>query len=297
MIAPPLPHIRRVARAALAEDLSLGDGTTAALFPVPTRARGVIVAHEPMIVAGLAVAGEVLRQVDRALRLRLPVQDGARVSAGTVVLQVEGDGRSILMGERVALNFLQHLSGIATLTARFCDAVRPYGTRILDTRKTLPGLRMLQKWAVRLGGGHNHRASLGDGLLIKDNHLALLRARGVSLTAACRLARERGPEGQRVMVEAASPADVKAALAGGAEVILLDNMRPETVRSCVDLIKGRAMIEVSGGITLDNVTEMAAAGAAAISIGALTHSAPASNLSLDLEACGAGTAPRRRSRR
>lgn len=284
MTAPPAQHLRRAVQAALAEDLLLGDATTAALFPAPTMARGSIVAHESMIVAGLAVASEVFRQVDGTLRLRRPVKDGARVSAGTIVLHIEGDGRSILMGERVALNFLQHLSGVATLTARFCDAVRGYRTRILDTRKTVPGLRALQKWAVRLGGGRNHRASLGDGILIKDNHLALVRARGLDLTAACRLARDRGPQGQRVMAEAASLADVRQALAGGAEVILLDNMSPDTVRSCVEMIKGRAMVEVSGGITLANVTEMAAAGAGAISIGALTHSAPAANLSLDVAA-------------
>ncbi len=284
MIAPPAQHVRRAVQAALAEDLALGDATTAALFPAPIAARGAIVAHESMTVAGLAVAREVFHQVDDTLRLRKMVEDGACVNAGTVVLQVEGDGRSILMGERVALNFLQHLSGVATLTARFCKAVRGYGTRILDTRKTLPGLRALEKWAVRLGGGRNHRGSLGDGILIKDNHLALLRARRVDLTRACRLARDRGPQGQRIIVEAASPADVKQALAGEADVILLDNMSPQVVRACVELIKGRAMIEVSGGITLDNVTEMAAAGAGAISIGALTHSAPAANLSLDVQA-------------
>lgn len=297
MIAPPGQQLRRAVEAALAEDLALGDATTAALFPEATTARGSIVAHESMIVAGLAVASEVFRQVDGALRLRRPVEDGARVRAGTIVLRVEGDGRAILTGERAALNFLQHLSGVATLTARFCDAVRGYGTCILDTRKTLPGLRALQKWAVRLGGGRNHRGSLGDGILIKDNHLALLRARRVDLAAACRLARDRGPQGHRVMVEAASPADVKQALAGEADVILLDNMSPDAVRSCVELIKGRAMIEVSGGITLDNVREMAAAGAGAISIGALTHSAPAANLSLDVEACGPGGARRARRAR
>ncbi len=295
MITPPAQQIRRAVQTALAEDLALGDATTAALFPAPTPAEGAIVAHESMIVAGLMVAREVFRQVDGTLQVRKPVEDGARVSAGTIVLHIEGDGRSILMGERVALNFLQHLSGVATLTARCCDAVRGYGTRILDTRKTLPGLRALQKWAVRLGGGRNHRGSLGDGMLIKDNHLALLRAGRVDLTAACRLARDNGPRGQRVIVEAASLSEVKQALAGEADVILLDNMSPETVRACVALIKGRAMIEVSGGITLDTVTEMAAAGPDAISIGALTHSAPAVNLSLDVRAC----APRgaRRTRR
>lgn len=297
MIAPPAPHLRRAVHGALVEDLTLGDVTTAALFPEPTPACGSIVAHEAMIVAGLAVAREVFRQVDASLRLRRPLADGARVTAGTTVLRLEGDGRSILMAERVALNFLQHLSGVATLTARFCDAARGYGVRILDTRKTLPGLRALEKWAVRLGGGRNHRGSLGDGLLIKDNHLALLRARGLDLTAACRLARDRGPHGQRITVEAGSLADVRQALAGGADVILLDNMSPEMVQSCADVIKGRAMIEVSGGITLANAAAMAAAGVDAISIGALTHSAPAMNLSLDVTASGPRRVRPGRSRR
>lgn len=297
MTAPPPQQLRRAVEAALAEDLASGDATTTALFPEATTARGSIVAHESLVVAGLAVAAEVFHQVDGTLRLRRAVEDGARVRAGAAVLHIEGDGRAILMGERTALNFLQHLSGVATLTARFCDAVSGYGTRILDTRKTLPGLRALQKWAVRLGGGRNHRGSLGDGLLIKDNHLALLRARRVDLTAACRLARDRGPQGQRVIVEAASLADVKQALAGEADVILLDNMGPDQVRACVELVKGRALIEVSGGISLANVREMAAAGAGAISIGALTHSAPAANLSLDVVASGPGGARRtRRSR-
>lgn len=282
MTAPPAGQIRLVVQTALAEDLGSGDVTSAALFPAPLSARGTVIAHEAMTMAGLAVACEVFRQVDGTLRLRRPFKDGDRAAPGAAVLHVEGDARSILAGERVALNFLQHLSGVATLTARFCDAVRGHGTRILDTRKTLPGLRALQKWAVRLGGGDNHRLSLGDGLLIKDNHLALLRSRRTGMAEACRLARERGPHTLRIAAEAHSFDEAREALAGGADVILLDNMSPDAVRRCVELIKGQALVEVSGGITLDNVAEMAAAGAHAISVGALTHSATAANLSLDL---------------
>jgi nicotinate-nucleotide pyrophosphorylase (carboxylating) len=188
------------------------------------------------------------------------------------------------MAERVALNFIQRLSGIATLTARFCEAIKGYPTRILDTRKTTPGLRALEKWAVRLGGGFNHRHSLGDGILIKDNHIELLKSQDKSVTDACRLAREHGPHGLRIIVEAQSLAQVRDALKGHADVILLDNMSPSQVREAVAVIKGRALVEVSGGITLESAREMAAAGADYLSIGALTHSAPAANVSMDLVA-------------
>jgi nicotinate-nucleotide pyrophosphorylase (carboxylating) len=197
-------------------------------------------------------------------------------------MTAEGDGRSLLMAERIALNFLQRLSGIATLTRRFCRTVRGLPARILDTRKTTPGLRILEKWAVRLGGGHNHRVSLSDGLLIKDNHVTLWRAAGGSLTDACRRARAAGPHGLRIIIEAQTLDDVKQALQGKADVILLDNMAPALVRRAVEAIDGRALVEVSGGITLANAREMAQAGAHYLSIGALTHSAPAADLSMDI---------------
>jgi len=183
------------------------------------------------------------------------------------------------MAERVSLNFLQHLSGIATLTARFCQAVRGYRVKILDTRKTTPGLRALEKWAVRLGGGRNHRHSLSDGILIKENHLALA---GHDVASACRLAREGAAHGLKIEVEAQTLDEVRAALDGQADIILLDNMDVPSIRTAVDLIKGRALVEVSGGVTLATVREIAAAGPDFISIGALTHSAPAANLSMDI---------------
>jgi nicotinate-nucleotide pyrophosphorylase (carboxylating) len=284
MRLPPIQKIRDAVRLALAEDVALGDATTAALFPNPLGARGTIVAHQPFIVAGMAVAREVLAQIDPAIRIIHAADDGSKAENKAIVLVVEGDGHSLLMAERVLLNFLQRLSGIATLTGRFCQATKDYPTRILDTRKTTPGLRALEKWAVQLGGGFNHRHSLGDGILIKDNHLALLYAQGHSVTDACRLARERGPHGLRIIVEAQSLAHVREALTGGADVILLDNMTPAQVRQAVAVIKGRALVEVSGGITLDLAGEMAAAGADYLSIGALTHSAPAANLSMDIVA-------------
>ena len=287
MIRPPVTDIRRAIRRALQEDLPLGDVTTAALFPSPTPALARIVAQQSLVVAGLAAAVQTFRTVDASLVLSIHRQDGARAKDGDCLLQIEGDGRSILKAERVALNFLQHLSGIATLTRRFCDAAREYPVTILDTRKTIPGFRALQKWAVRLGGGTNHRQSLSDAVLIKDNHLALLNRTTLPVRTACRKAKAYAPRRMNIIVETESLADVRQAVAGRADIILLDNMNPESVRQAIRLIKGRALVEVSGGITLKNVRAMAAAGPDRISIGALTHSAPAATLSLVLE-------PRRR---
>jgi nicotinate-nucleotide pyrophosphorylase (carboxylating) len=281
---PSIRTIQHAVQQALAEDLAHGDVTTDALFPRAIPARATIVAHHRMTVAGLAVAREVFLAVDPSLRITTRIADGKTVPAETRVLVVQGDARSLLMAERVAVNFLQRLSGIATLTTQFCAAVRGHPAKILDTRKTTPGLRALEKWAVHLGGGKNHRFSLGDGVLIKDNHLALLGSKGIDVAAACRLARAAAPHGMRIEVEAKTLREVKAALAGKADIILLDNMAPALVRKAVDLIKKRALVEVSGGMTLQTVKDMAQAGADFISVGALTHSAPAANLSMDLSA-------------
>ncbi|GMV49701.1 MAG: putative nicotinate-nucleotide pyrophosphorylase [carboxylating] [Nitrospirae bacterium] len=285
VLSPPnIQAIHKAVQLALDEDLACGDVTTNALFPRALAARATIIAHQVMTVAGIAVAREVFLTVDPSLRITEPLADGTRVKAETAIMEVDGDVRSLLMAERVAVNFLQRLSGIATLTAQFCSAVGTSAARILDTRKTTPGLRALEKWAVALGGGKNHRFSLGDGILIKDNHLAALRSQGVDVAGACRLARAGAPHGLRIEVEAKTLEEVKEALAGKADIILLDNMSPALVRQAVDLIKGRTLVEVSGGITLDTVEAMAKAGADFISVGALTHSAPAANLSLDLSA-------------
>ena len=279
MTTPSSQTIRKAVQAALAEDLGQGDATTVALFPKPVPSRGTIVAHEAMTVAGVAAARQTFLAVDRSVKVVRTVRDGLTIERESPVLIVEGDARSLLMAERVSLNFLQHLSGIATLTARFCQAVRGYRVKILDTRKTTPGLRALEKWAVRLGGGRNHRHSLSDGILIKDNHLALA---GHDVASACRLAREGSAHGLKIEVEAQTLDDVRAALEGKADIILLDNMDVPSIRTAVDLIKGRALVEVSGGVTLATVREIAAAGPDFISIGALTHSAPAANLSMDI---------------
>jgi nicotinate-nucleotide pyrophosphorylase (carboxylating) len=290
MVKPPVADIRRVVRLALQEDLPLGDVTTAALFPSPAPALARIIAQQSLVVAGLAAAVQTFRTVDASLVLSIQRQDGDPAQDGDCLLQIEGDGRSILKAERVALNFLQHLSGVATLTRQFCNAVRGYPVTILDTRKTIPGLRALQKWAVLLGGGTNHRQSLSDGILIKDNHLALLNHTTAPVRNACHKAKTTAPHTANVIVEVESLAEVRTALAGRADIILLDNMTPTMVEQAITLIKKRALVEVSGGITLKNVRAMAAAGPDRISIGALTHSAPAATLSLVLE-------PHTRSRR
>ena len=223
--------------------------------------------------------------VDPSLALTVVKKDGSRAAAGEALLRIEGDGRSMLTAERVALNFLQHLSGIATLTGRFCQAVRGFPVAILDTRKTLPGWRAIQKWAVALGGGINHRHSLADGVLVKDNHLSLLSHKGAVLQA-CKLAKSSRRSRTPLIVEVESLGQVAEALTGEADVILLDNMTPAMVKKAVHMIKRRALVEVSGGITLKNVRTMAAAGPDRISIGALTHSAPAATMSLELEPAG-----------
>ena len=282
-LSPRSPHVRAIIQAALDEDLPHGDATTEGLFPKAVSARAVVVANEGMTLAGIAIAHQVFREIDPTLKITSSRKDGESVRPHTTLFTVEGDARAILKGERVALNFLQHLSGISTLTARFCQAAKGHPTKILDTRKTIPGLRALQKWAVRLGGGINHRYSLSDGILIKDNHLTLLRSQGHSIEDACYLAKKtQRPRRLKITVEAETLEQVRGAIKGQPDVVLLDNMTPIKVAKAVKLISGRALVEVSGGITLQNVQNMAAAGADFISIGALTHSAPAMNISLNV---------------
>jgi nicotinate-nucleotide pyrophosphorylase (carboxylating) len=278
----PAAEIRRAVRQGLEEDLGQGDATTSALFRSAVPARARIVAQQSMVVAGIAAAVQTFVTVSPSLAITVIKKDGSEAKAGETLMTIEGDGRSILMAERVALNFLQHLSGIATLTHRFCQSVRRYPVAILDTRKTMPGWRAIQKWAVALGGGTNHRRSLADGILIKDNHLRLFTHKQ-AVREACRLVKRRRSAGGQIIVEVESLREVAQAVAGRADIILLDNMTPALVKQAVRMINRRALVEVSGGITLRNVRAMAAAGPDRISIGALTHSAPAAIISLDLE--------------
>jgi nicotinate-nucleotide pyrophosphorylase (carboxylating) len=268
---------RRLVHEALAEDVGSGDRTTAAVVPAGTRATAAIVAGEACVIAGLAVARDVFAQVDAAIGVRLLCEDGQRCGAGDRVVELEGSAAGILTGERTALNFLQHLSGIATRTAEFVRAAGG-ALDVLDTRKTVPGLRVLAKYAVRCGGGVNHRVGLFDGILIKDNHI---RAAG-SAAEAVRRVRATGSS-MAIEVEAETDADVDAAIAAGADVVMLDNMDDDAIRAAVRRIAGRARVELSGRITLERLRRLADSGADCVSIGAITHSAPAVDLSLDIE--------------
>jgi nicotinate-nucleotide pyrophosphorylase (carboxylating) len=282
MAVLPAADIRRAVLRGLEEDAAQSDVTTSALFSTSVPATGRIIAQQDLIVAGMAAAIQTFLAVDPSIILTVLKKDGARAENGDTLLRLKGDGRSILAAERVALNFLQHLSGIATLTSRFRQAVRGSDVEILDTRKTLPGWRAIQKWAVALGGGTNHRRSLVDGVLIKDNHLSLL-SHHEAVRLACEAAKNRSRSRMPIIVEVESLAEVKQALAGQADIILLDNMTPAAVKKAVRLVRSRALVEVSGGITLKNVRAFATAGPDRISIGALTHSAPAAAMTLELD--------------
>jgi len=281
--APLDPALYREAvRRALAEDLGWGDVTTEATVEATLRAKGVILAKSDCVIAGLDVAAEAFRQLDPGVAFTATRSDGDRCTSGTIVARLKGSAAAMLTAERTALNFLQRLSGIATLTRRFVDASGGTIT-ILDTRKTTPTLRALEKYAVRAGGGTNHRAGLDDGILIKDNHIRL--GGGVeSAVRRMKAARQEMP----IEIEAQSLGQVDEAIAAGADVILLDNLSTAQIREGVRRIAGRAKIEVSGGVTLDRIPELAATGADYVSVGALTHSAPASDLSFELEPDPAG---------
>lgn len=267
------------ARRALEEDAPWGDVTSLALVPAGRPARAAVLAKAEGVIAGLPMLAAVFRQLDAGARVELARHDGDAVRPGDAVARITGDARALLRGERVALNFLQHASGVATLTRRYVDACRGTRARIVDTRKTLPGLRLLQKYAVRVGGGGNHRFGLSDAILIKDNHVAL--AGGVR--PAVLAARERAGHMRRVEVEVTDLAGLDEALAAGADLILLDNMEPDQMAEAVRRAAGRALLEASGGVNLDTVAAIAATGVDLISVGALTHSARALDLSLEVE--------------
>jgi nicotinate-nucleotide pyrophosphorylase (carboxylating) len=276
-------QVERIVKNALAEDLAFGDVTTEVLIPSALLGKAAILVKKEGVLAGIEVAKEVFRQVDRSLQFKALVKDGVKVRKGEVVATIEGRAASILKAERVALNFLQHLSGIATETARYVEAVRGTKAVITDTRKTIPGLRLLEKYAVRVGGGRNHRLNLSDGVLIKDNHLVVLRSSGVGLGETVKMARRRAPRTLKIEVEVESLKQAREALSAGADIIMLDNMRPKDMRKVVELAKRRALLEASGGVNLNNVRSIAEVGVDLISIGALTHSSRALDISLELE--------------
>jgi len=268
--------IERLIQTALEEDIGLGDLTTEATIERDAQARAELVAKDDFILAGNDVAARVFSVLDPHVAYEQMIEDGLHVKKGEVIAWLKGPAHSLLKGERVALNLLQRMSGIATLTSWFVQAVDGTGVRIVDTRKTVPGLRALDKYAVRMGGGHNHRIGLFDGVLIKENHVA---AAGGIITAVQR-ARERAPHLTKIEVETRNSQEIAEALEAGADVIMLDNMGPEELKAAVAQIDGRAVAEASGGVSLETVRELAETGVDLISVGALTHSVPAADVSL-----------------
>jgi nicotinate-nucleotide pyrophosphorylase (carboxylating) len=271
---------RAIVAAALEEDDTRHDITTAATVLSDRRARCRLVARQAGVIAGLPLAREAFEQLDKAVAVRIDHDDGSRVDQNTTVMFVSGHARGLLSAERVALNFVQHLSGIASLTSRYVEAVAGTGAHILDTRKTTPGLRRLEKYAVRAGGGLNHRMDLASAVLIKDNHLAAVDG---DIRIAVKRARTVGPAGIKVEVECDTLDQVLTAIDAGADVIMLDNMSLMDLRDAVRMVDGRAVTEASGGITLEAVRRIAETGVNWISVGALTHSVPALDLALDFD--------------
>lgn len=276
-------EIRNAVQAALAEDIGSGDATTLATVPETATAKAVMRAREPLVVAGLDFAEIAFRELSTAVKIERLAKDSQRTGNDEILLKISGPARAILSAERVALNFVQQLSGIATLTAQFVDAVKGTRVQILDTRKTTPGGRRFEKYAVTCGGGENHRIGLYDMVLIKDNHLAVPQIRDAmpnAIAAAVRRAREKFPQ-LKIGVETDTLEQVEQAADAGADVVLLDNMNPVQLRLAVQKIKGRAKTEASGGINIANVRAIAGTGVDFISVGALTHAARAVDIGLD----------------
>lgn len=273
--APPRATWLWLVEAALAEDIGPGDATSNAVLTRDARGEARLEARDAIVVAGLEIAAEVFAQCGVAFEAR--VADGAAATDGAELARVRGPAIGILEAERTALNFVQRLSGIATLTRRYCEAVRGTRAEIVDTRKTTPGYRTLEKWAVRCGGGRNHRLALFDGILIKDNHIAAVGCAG----AAVARARERGSRHLRIRCEVESFEQAREALEAGADSLLVDNQPPDVIAKIVALCAGRARVEASGGVNLDTVAAIARTGVDEISVGALTHSAPAADVALE----------------
>ncbi len=274
-----IEEIKSVIDYALKEDIGNGDITTNSLIPLDLQAKATMVAKSTGVIAGLAIAEYVFRTLSTDIIWEAFVNDGDKVSKGDQILEISGSYRALLTGERVALNFLQRMSGIATMTANYIDAIKDYKTKILDTRKTVPGLRLLDKYAVMMGGGTNHRIGLYDMVLIKDNHIKI--AGGI--TRAVAQIKKNLPEGFKIEVETTTVEEVLEALATGVDIIMLDNMSNRTMAECVKIIGGQAKVEASGNMTIDRLKEVAATGVDFISIGALTHSVAAFDISMNIE--------------
>ena len=282
-IEPTQQEIDAAIGIALEEDAGGGDVTSDALIPSVLRGKASILIKENGVLAGIDVATRVFQITDPSLKISILIKDGTPIQPGDIAAVISGSVRSLLKAERTALNFLQRLSGIATLTARYAAEVKGSGAKVYDTRKTTPGLRVLEKYAVRMGGGHNHRRNLSDAVLIKDNHIAAMRAAGLNLEQIIHKAREKAPEGMIIEAEVTSLAEAAEALKAGADIIMLDNMSPADMKKAVDMVAHRAKLEASGNITLANLRETAATGVDIISIGALTHSYKALDISLEMD--------------
>jgi nicotinate-nucleotide pyrophosphorylase (carboxylating) len=272
-----------IIKLALNEDLAWGDVTTSALIPPEWHGKGSLLVKSPGVIAGIEVAANVFREVDAQTSLNILLKDGSRAKPGDIVGVVNGRYAAILKAERIALNFLQHLSGVATETSRYVEAVKGLPVKIVDTRKTTPGMRQLEKHAVLMGGGDNHRQNLSDGVLIKDNHIAALRKHGLALKEIIERARSRSHALLRVEIEVSTVAEAIQAASAGADIVLLDNMSLDEIRKAVQAVKGKALLEASGGVKLETVRAIAETGVDFISIGALTHSTSALDISLELE--------------
>lgn len=271
-----------IIRRALEEDAPWGDITSEAFLPQSARAQASLVAREPGVLSGIEVFARVFELVDAGAVIELLVDDGASFEVGDVLARVDGTARGVLRGERIALNLCQRMTGIATLTTRYVQAVAGTAARIVDTRKTTPGLRMLERKAVRDGGGHNHRYSLSDAALAKDNHLAILQQAGIPIGDAIRAARQRLGHTTHLEVEVDRIDQIEPVVAAGVDTIMLDNFSPAQLREGVAIVAGRALVEASGGVDLDTVGEIARCGVDVISVGALTHSVRALDLGLDM---------------
>ena len=276
-------EVDRIVDIALEEDLSEGDITTEALIAEAEHGKAYLVAQTEGILAGISLTNKVFQKVDPSLKVTELYADGDKINPGDRLAAVEGSVSGILRAERTALNFVQRLSGIATETARYVAAISKTEAIIKDTRKTTPGLRVLEKYAVKCGGGHNHRLNLGSGIIIKDNHLIVTNRRGVRIAEAVNMARKRSHEDTQIEIEVESLEQAKEAIDAGADIIMMDNMSLDEIRKVVEISRGRACTEASGGINLSNVADVAETGVDFISIGAITHSAEALDISLELE--------------
>jgi nicotinate-nucleotide pyrophosphorylase (carboxylating) len=272
-------YVKKIIEKALSEDIGLGDVTSEATIPGGSTSTAEILAKQDLVLAGLDVSLEVFHFLDAAIQFTRFAQDGDKIKSGKVLARVSGSTRVLLAGERVALNFLQHMSGIATLTSKYVEQLKGLKAQALDTRKTLPGLRQLEKYAVRMGGGTNHRFGLYDGVLIKDNHIKA----GGSITKAIESARRNAHHLLKIEVEAKTLDEVREALAAKADIIMLDNMPLDMIREAVKLINGQVLVEASGNVTFETIREIGETGVDFISSGSLTHSAPAADISMKIK--------------